>query len=78
MFALDAEGISEGRATPPLDPGLVAAALLLILGIVGLGYAVAGGTLPRTLPDASRPAVIGASAAGIALGLRALLLGGPR
>jgi copper transport protein len=78
VFALDAEGISEGRATPPLDPGLVAAVLLLILGIVGVGYTVAGGTLPRTLADASRPAMIGASAAGIALGLAAIVLGGPR
>ena len=78
VFALDSEGISEGRETPPLDPGLVAAVLLLVLGIVGLGFAVAGGTLPRTLPDASRPAVIGASAAGIVLGLAALVLGGVR
>jgi len=78
VFALDAEGISEGRATPPLDPGLLAAVLLLVLGVVGLGFELGGGTLPRTLPDASRPAVLGASTAGIVLGLAALVIGGPR
>ena len=57
---------------------MAAAILLLILGVLGLGYALAGGTLPRTLPDASRPAMIGASVAGVALGLAALVLGGPR
>jgi copper transport protein len=78
VFAVDGDGISEGRATPPLDPGVLAAILLLLLGIVGLGYTLAGGTLPRTLPDASRPAVIGASVAGVALGIAAILIGGPR
>jgi copper transport protein len=78
VLALDAEAISEGRATPPLDPGLVVAILLLILGILGSGYALAGGVLPRTLPDASRPALLGASVVGAALGLAILVLGGPR
>lgn len=78
VFALDAQAISEGRDTPPIDPGGAAAILLLVLGILGLGYALAGGTLPRTLPDASRPAMIGASVTGVVLGLAALVLGGPR
>jgi putative copper export protein/methionine-rich copper-binding protein CopC len=78
VFALDADGISEGRATPPLDPGLTVAVLLLVLGVLGLGYALAGGVLPRTAPDAGRPAMIGASLAGLALGIAALALGGPR
>lgn len=78
VFAFDGQAISEGRDTPPIDPGVAAAILLLILGVLGLGYALAGGTLPRTLPDASRPAMIGASVAGVALGLAALILGGPR
>jgi copper transport protein len=78
VMGLDAQAISEGRDTPPVDPGLAAALLLLLLGVIGLGYALAGGTLPRTSPDASRPAVIGASAVGVALGLGALVLGGPR
>ena len=77
VFALDAEGISEGRATPPLDPGLVAAALLLILGIVGVGYTVVGGTLPRTPSDAGRPAMVG-QRRGVALGFAAIVLAGPR
>ncbi|MEO8230176.1 MAG: copper resistance protein CopC [Chloroflexota bacterium] len=78
VFALDGGAISEGRDTPPIDPGMAAAILLLLLGVVGLGYALAGGTLPRTAPDASRPAMIGASVAGVALGLAALMIGGPR
>ena len=78
VFTLDATGITEGRATPPIDPGILAAVLLLLLGILGLGYALAGGTLPRTLPDASRPALIGASIAGLALGLATILIGGPQ
>ena len=78
VFALDADGVVEGRATPPVDPGVLAAILLLVLGVVGLGYVLGGGTLPRTLPDASRPALIGASVTGVALGLAAILIGGPR
>ena len=78
VFALDAQAITEGRETPPVDPGVAAAILLLLLGVIGLGYALAGGTLPRTSPDASRPAMIGASVTGLALGLAALVLGGPR
>ena len=50
----------------------------MVLGLVGLGFALGGGTLPRTLPDASRPALIGASVAGLALGLGAIIIGGPR
>ena len=78
VFALDDEGVTEGRATPPIDPGVVVALLLMVLGLVGLGFALGGGTLPRTLPDASRPALIGASVAGLALGLGAIIIGGPR
>ena len=76
MFALDADGVSEGREAPPLDPGLVVAILLVVLGVVGFGFSLAGGVLPRTLPDAGRPALIGASLAGLALGVAALVLGG--
>jgi copper transport protein len=78
VFALDTDGISEGRATPALDPGMAVAILLLVLGVLGLGYALAGGVLPRTSPDAGRPAMIGASLAGLALGIAAFALGGPR
>jgi copper transport protein len=78
VFALDGQAVSEGRETPPIDPGLAAAILLLVLGVLGLGYALAGGTLPRTSPDAARPAMIGASVAGVVLGIAALVLGSPR
>ena len=41
-------------------------------------FAAAGGVLPRTLPDASRPALLGASLVGVALGALGLFLGTPR
>jgi hypothetical protein len=78
VLALDASGLSEGRATPPLDPALVVAGLLLALGVLALGYALAGGVLPHTLADASRPALLGASAVAIILGLAVIVVGGPR
>ena len=78
VFALDAEGISEGRTVPPVDPGLLLAILLLGLGIVGLAFGLAGGVLPRTLPDASRAALLGAGTVGALLGLAMLVVAGPR
>ena len=78
VFALDAEGVSEGRAVPPIDPAILLAVLLLGLGIVGLAFGLAGGVLPRTLPDASRPAVVGASTVGALLGLAIIMVAGPR
>jgi putative copper export protein/methionine-rich copper-binding protein CopC len=77
VFGVDAEAISEGRATTFLDPALVVAILLLALGILGLGFGIAGGVLPRTLPDASRPALLGAGALSAILGLTILLAGIP-
>ena len=77
VFALDTDGISEGRATPPLDPGLTVALLLLVLGVVGLGYALAGGTLPRTSPT-PRAGDDRGERRGPRAGLAALVLGGPR
>jgi copper transport protein len=78
VFAFDQSGLSEGRQAPPFDPGILAALMLLVLGVLGVGYAAAGGVLPRTLPDASRPALVGASLAGVALGLAGLFVGIPR
>jgi hypothetical protein len=77
VFAVDTETISEGRATPFIDPAVLVAILLLALGILGLGYGLAGGVLPRTLPDASRPALLGAGALGAILGLAILATGIP-
>ena len=78
VFALDVDGVSEGRDAPPIDPGLAVGVLLLVLGVLGLGFALAGGVLPRTISDASRPAMLGASLTGLVLGVAALVLGGPR
>ena len=77
VFAFDQTGLSEGRQVPPIDPGLLVAVLLLILGVLGLGFAAAGGVLPRTLPDASRPALLGAGIVGVVLGAVGLVLGTP-
>jgi hypothetical protein len=78
VFALDADGISEGRAVPPIDPAMLLAILLLGLGIVGLAFGLAGGVLPRTIADTSRPALVGASTVGALLGLTMILVAGPR
>jgi len=78
VFALDAAGVSDGRAVPPIDPALLLAVLLLALGIAGLAFGLAGGVLPRTLPDASRPALLGASTVGALLGLAIIVVAGPR
>jgi copper transport protein len=78
VFALDAAGVSDGRAVPPIDPGLLLAVLLLALGIAGVAFGLAGGVLPRTLPDASRPALLGAGTVSALLGLAIIVVAGPR
>ncbi len=78
VFAYDQTGLIEGRLAPPLDPFAVLALCLLVLGVLAVAFAAAGGVLPRTLPDASRPALVGAGLTGIALGFAALILGTPR
>lgn len=76
-FALDADGISEGRATPALDPAIIVAVILLIGAALGTAFTLGGGSLPRVDPATSRIAVLGGSAAGAVLGAL-VLLGGPR
>jgi len=76
-FALDSEGISEGRATAVVDPAIAVAVMLLIGAALGLAFTLGGGSLPRVDPAASRIAVLGGSAAGTVLGVLALF-GGPR
>ena len=76
-FALDQTGISAGRQLPPLDPVLLVAVLLLLGGLLGLAYGVAGGRLPRCDVRTSRIAVISGSMVGTVLGL-IILSGGPR
>ena len=76
-FALDAESVSEGRATPPIDPAILVALILLIAAALGIAFTLGGGSLPRVDPANSRIAVLGGSAASVILGVL-LLFGGPR
>jgi hypothetical protein len=75
-FALDATTVTQGRATPAIDPVVVIAAVLLIGATVAGAFALAGGSPPRVDRRLGRQAtVIGA---GIAAALGAvLLLAGP-
>jgi copper transport protein len=75
-FALDETGVSEGRATPPIDPAAVVAIILLAAGALGLAFGLAGGALPRVDPATSRIAVVVGSMLGGIVGLT-ILLGGP-
>ncbi len=76
-FALDASGISEGLAVPPVDPALVIAIALLLLSILLGAFTLGGGTLPLVDRQASRAAGIAASTVGAILGL-VILFGGLR
>ena len=67
-FGLTVDGLSEGVATPPLDPIALFGILVAAAGVLGLGYAIGGGVLPRTEPVTSRLALIGGSLTGIVLG----------
>jgi copper transport protein len=77
-FAIDEEGISAGRQTPPIDPLVVVAILLLLGSLIGAGLSLAGRSLPRTLPATSRVAVLGGSLVGAVLGVAILVTGAPR
>jgi methionine-rich copper-binding protein CopC/putative copper export protein len=76
-FALDATGVSEGRATPLVDPALVVAVILLVAAALGLAFGLGGGVLPRVEPAASRAAVVAGSVVGAILGAT-ILVGGLR
>jgi methionine-rich copper-binding protein CopC/putative copper export protein len=76
-FALDATGVSEGRATPVVDPALVVAVILLVAAALGLAFGLGGGVLPRVEPAASRAAVVAGSVVGALLGVT-ILVGGLR
>lgn len=76
-FALDAESVSEGRATPPVDPAIIVAVILLVCAALGIAFTLGGGSLPRVDPATGRVATLGGSAAAAALGAL-ILLGGPR
>jgi copper transport protein len=74
-YALDADRIVIERGFR-LDPGMLVAAVLLLGSLVGLGYRLGGGGLPRTEPNLGRLALLVGGASGLALGA-ALLLWGP-
>jgi copper transport protein len=76
-FALDATGVSEGRATPAVDPAVVVAVTLLVSAALGLAFALGGGTLPRVDPATSRVAILAGSLVGAILGAT-ILIGGSR
>jgi copper transport protein len=75
VFGMGADGLTEGEQTPIIDPAILLGALLLLAAMLGIVFTVAGGSLPRTDPRASRLAVFGASATAVVLG-SALLIGG--
>ena len=65
VFGIDVDGLTEGEAVPPLDPAVVIALILLVGAVIGLGFGLAGGTLPRTDPRWSRLAIVtGGATAG--------------
>jgi methionine-rich copper-binding protein CopC len=76
-FAIGADGITEGRALPPIDPALLAGVALLGLGIAAVAFGLAGGRLPRTAAGASRAAMVGGGVVGGIVGA-VILSGGPR
>ena len=77
-FAIDATGLSAGRATPPIDPIVVVALLLLLGAVSGTALTLAGRSLPRTLRETSQVAVLGGSLVGGILGIALLIAGPPR
>jgi hypothetical protein len=68
-FALDDDGIDEGRVSTLLDPVLGVAAALLLGGALGIGLGLGGARLPRCEALASRIALIGGGTVAVALGL---------
>ena len=76
-FALDGEGISQGRATPAVDPALIVALTLLIGSVLGLAFGLGGGSLPRADRAIGRVTLLGGSVVGLVLGVL-IMFGGPR
>jgi hypothetical protein len=71
-FALDDDGIDEGRVSSLLDPTLGIAAILVVGGALGLGLGIGGMRLPRCEAVASRIALI---AGGVTAGVLGALIG---
>jgi putative copper export protein len=74
-FVLASEGITVGRASPPLDVGLLIGLLLIGGGISAVTWGRLRGRLPRTDPAAARIALVGGGLTAIVAGLLIVLLG---
>ncbi len=74
-FAMDASGVSDGRATPVVDLDALLAAALLLAALILAVFTLAGGVLPRVEARAGRVAgLVGSLVAGT-LGVVMLLAG---
>lgn len=71
-YALDADRLVVERGFR-LDPGLLIAAVLLLGALIGLGYRLGGGGLPRTDPRLGRLGLLVGSLSGLLLGVVLLL-----
>ena len=67
-FSVDATGVSAGRALPPIDPALAMGLLLVVGGLFGLAFGVAGGSIPRTPPAWGRRVLVAGGGIGTAIG----------
>jgi copper transport protein len=76
-FALDATGISDGLAVPPVDPVVVIAITLLLLAILLGAFTIGGGTLPRVDRATGRVAGLVGPAVAAIVGL-IIFVGGLR
>jgi hypothetical protein len=62
---MDATGVAEGRAAPPIDLTVLISAALVLGAIVLAVFTIAGGTLPRVEKRAGRwTALTGSVVAG--------------
>jgi hypothetical protein len=77
-FAFDEQGLSAGRSTPPIDPLVIVALVLLVGSLLGAGLSLSGRSLPRTLLATSQVAVLAGSVVGGVLGIAILIGGTPR
>lgn len=68
-FAVDDEGIADGRLSPITTPGNVIALVLVVGGGVGTGLGIGGMALPRCEARASRRALLAGGATAVVLGI---------
>jgi hypothetical protein len=66
QFSVDASGIADGRAALPIDPALALAVALGVAAVLGLSFALAGGSLPGVERVAGRRALFGGGLVGAA------------